>query len=373
MRNLLPQRFVRSAATLGLLAIAIAPASAELLERNHPRVRAAIAVQREVTPVWMSKPEVLGTAVTLDPSGATAVAVYVDRDAQEAANAVRNIPDQWRGVPVQIRLTDKFEALRKRRRRVPPPTGTPTPPPATDHKSGQPLPIKLGTSGGTVTDRTAFYCCGGTLGGLVQIAGEQYVLSNYHVFEGDTVSGSNGVVAMDGDAIIQPSLLELGCDKDSARAVATLVKRSSLPANNVDCAIAKVTPGVFATDGSILEIGPLSAQTVGAAINQAVKKSGRTTGLTRTVVTGLNATIAVAYDGECGGRTTFTKTFTGQIVVANNNSKFMASGDSGSLMVEDVATNPRAVGLLFAASSSDAVANPIDEVLTFLGATMVGN
>jgi hypothetical protein len=42
-------------------------------------------------------------------------------------------------------------------------------------------------------------------------------------------------------------------------------------------------------------------------------------------------------------------------------------------MVQDVTTNPRAVGLLFAGSSSSAIANPIDEVLGFLGATMVGN
>jgi len=41
-------------------------------------------------------------------------------------------------------------------------------------------------------------------------------------------------------------------------------------------------------------------------------------------------------------------------------------------MVQDVATNPKAVGLLFAGSSSLAVANPIGQVLSFLGATMVG-
>ncbi len=33
------------------------------------------------------------------------------------------------------------------------------------------------------------------------------------------------------------------------------------------------------TDGAILEIGTISSSTVGASINQAVKKSGRTTGL----------------------------------------------------------------------------------------------
>ena len=76
---------------------------------------------------------------------------------------------------------------------------------------------------------------------------------------------------------------------------------------------------------------------------------------------------------EAGG-TAFTKTFTGQIVTTNKGSKFLAGGDSGSLMVEDVTTNPHAVGLLFAGSRSAAIANPIDDVLSFFNnATMVGN
>jgi hypothetical protein len=86
----------------------------------------------------------------------------------------------------------------------------------------------------------------------------------------------------------------------------------------------------------------------------------------------LNATISVTYDNECAGGTAFTKTFTSQIVIGNKGSKSLNSGDSGSLMVEDVATNPRAIGLLFAGSSTDAIANPINQVLSFLGATMVG-
>jgi hypothetical protein len=126
------------------------------------------------------------------------------------------------------------------------------------------------------------------------------------------------------------------------------------------------------TDSAILEIGTISNTTVGAFINQAVKKSGRTTGLPHSSVSGLNATISVKYDNECAGGTAFTKTFTGQIMIANNGKKFLDSGDSGSLMVQDVATNPHAVGLLFAGSSTDAIANPIGQVLTFLGATMVG-
>jgi len=124
-------------------------------------------------------------------------------------------------------------------------------------------------------------------------------------------------------------------------------------------------------DGAILEIGTISKTTVAAAVGKAVKKSGRTTGLTRSTISGLNATVTVGYTDECNGKA-FNVTYTGQIIVTNRRSGFLNSGDSGSLMVEDVTTNPRVVGLLFAGSSTTAVANPIGPVLTYLGVTMVG-
>jgi hypothetical protein len=80
----------------------------------------------------------------------------------------------------------------------------------------------------------------------------------------------------------------------------------------------------------------------------------------------------VAYTNECNGGT-YYKTFTGQIVLANPSNSFVNAGDSGSLMVQDISPNPRAIGLLFAGNASIAVANPIGQVLNFLGATMVGN
>ena len=93
---------------------------------------------------------------------------------------------------------------------------------------------------------------------------------------------------------------------------------------------------------------------------------------------GLNATVGIGYSNECAGGGAFTKTFTGQIIITNNRCKFLDGGDSGSLMVEDVDTDPRAVGLLYAGSvtcnkRAVAVANPIDDVLSFYGASMVGN
>jgi hypothetical protein len=253
---------------------------------------------------------------------------------------------------VQVHLTDKFRAMNA-------------------HTAKQTPLIQLGTSGGNSIDLANGFCCGGTLGSLVKIGSTQYILSNYHVFESDIMSGGNNTTAQTGNPIIQPGLIDVSCNKNLAQTVGTLVKKNSLPGSNVDCAIAKVVSGMVRPDGAILEIGTISNKTVGAFINQAVKKSGRTTGLTHSSVSGLNATISVAYDNECAGGAAFTKTFTGQIVTANLGNTFLNSGDSGSLMVEDVVTNPHAVGLLFAGSSTDAIANPIGQVLTFLGATMV--
>jgi hypothetical protein len=355
----------KSIAVLIALLLSLRPFSAQAdppLDNNHPAIRAAIAVQDEVTDEWMKQVEVLGTSVGVDNASAPALTVYIDRDASNAGEVIRNLPANVRGTAVHVRLTDKFRAMK----------GNPHGGGGTSHTALQTPPIQLGTSGGWSKDLANGYCCGGTLGSLVSIGGKQYILSNYHVFESDIVSGGNGTVATNGDPIIQPGLIDVNCTASNAQTVGTLVKRNSLPSSNVDCSTAAVVSGMVRTDGAILEIGTISHLTTAASINQAVKKSGRTTGLTHSSVSGLNATISVTYDNECAGGTAFTKTFTGQIVIANRGSSFLNSGDSGSLMVEDVSTNPRAVGLLFAGSSTDAIANPIDQVLSFLGATMVG-
>jgi hypothetical protein len=343
---------------LSLVASAAPPAG--VLDDTHAAVRAVMAVQGQVTPDLMRQPEILGTAVGLDTAGTPVLTVYIDRDSTNAGEVIRNLPRNLSGVGVQVHLTDKFRAMRGNPHRA-------------SHTAKQTPPIQLGTSGGWSKDLANGFCCGGTLGSLVLIGGQQHILSNYHVFESDIVAGGNNTVATTGDPIIQPGLIDVNCNVNGAQSVATLVKRSSLPSSNVDCSVGQVVAGKVRTDGSILEIGTISHLTTSAAINQAVKKSGRTTGLSRSSVSGLNATVSVTYDNECAGGTAFTKTFTGQIVIANSGSKFLNSGDSGSLMVEDIATNPRAVGLLFAGSSTSAIANPIGQVLSFLGATMVGN
>jgi len=322
----------------------------------NPSIRAVMALQDRHTPVLMAHPDVVGTATTVTPGGEPAVMVLVENE-----GARGRVPQILDGVPVVTVVTGRIVAMGK------PPTTT------VSHTAKQTPPIQLGTSGGWRYDLANGYCCGGTLGSLINKGGQLRILSNYHVFEADIVAGGNSRVAQTGDPVIQPGLIDVGCVASNAQDVATLVVTRSLPNANVDCSSAAIISGMVRTDGAILEIGTLSASTVAASLNQPVKKSGRTTGLTRAKVTGLNGTISVAYENECAGGSAFTKTFTGQILISQKASKFLAGGDSGSLMVEDVSTNPRAIGLLFAGSSSMAVANPIGEVLSFLGASMVGN
>lgn len=82
----------------------------------------------------------------------------------------------------------------------------------------------------------------------------------------------------------------------------------------------------------------------------------------------VNVTIQVDYD-PCGANPQVA-TFVNQIAISPGN--FSAAGDSGSLIVQNSSTCPRAVGLLFAGSSFYTFANPIDDVLNTLDVSMVG-
>ncbi|MCI0536742.1 MAG: hypothetical protein L0Z50_16105 [Verrucomicrobiales bacterium] len=334
------------------------------LDEANPRVLEVMAVQNAVTVDLMGIAGILGTATGTDATGELAVIVYVNAEHANHGQIVRALPKGLHGIRISAELTEPFQAMAGK------PGGGGR---VVSHTAKQTPPIQLGTSGGWRDDLANGYCCGGTLGSLVSINGARHILSNYHVLEADIVSGGNGRVATAGESVTQPGLIDVGCYADNAQNVATLSGVKSLPEpSNVDAAVAPVIPGMVRQDGAILEIGTLSSQTVAASLKQAVKKSGRTTGLSRSSVSGLNATVSVTYENECAGGVAFTKTFTGQIIINNRGSKFLNSGDSGSLMVEDVATNPRAVGLLFAGSSTLAVANPIDEVLAFIGSQLGG-
>ena len=241
------------------------------------------------------------------------------------------------------------------------------------HRVRQPRPIWLGTSGGNILDQSKRYCCGGTLGALVFDVDGYYVLSCNHILA--RVNQAEPI-----EAIIQPGLIDRtpACSADLNDAVAYLSAsvpiqfkaRKAVPLNEVDAAMAEVMPGAVQMDGSILDIGPISASAVSAYVSQGVRKSGRTTGQTYGTVAAVDVTVNDGYSKTCGGPANQVARFVHQIRITPGS--FSAGGDSGSLVVENVASTPRAVGLLFAGSPTSTLANPIDRVLASLGVALVG-
>lgn len=266
--------------------------------------------------------------------------------------------------------------------------------PAT-HQTRLPVPVPMGSStgsnadydssGGKLTD-----CCGGTLGALLQDAsGNQYVLSNNHVF-------ARSDQAISGDTVIQPGLIDNGCTPyglgPGTTPVATLTGYPSLSSTqtNVDAAIARVSPGLVDTKGDIQELGTrqqdgtLASAPPGisssdgkgepAALGMMVAKSGRTTGLTCAPVSAVNVDVLVDYFTDCAETThSMTKSFSNQIAISGTS--FSDAGDSGALVVDS--SNAEPVGLFFAGGTDvhgveQAIANPAPEVLSTLDRQVSG-
>ncbi len=243
-----------------------------------------------------------------------------------------------------------------------------SPPP---NQAMQSFPIKLGTTGGNVKDSSiqgnTITCCSGTLGALVSRGGSQFILSNNHVL---ARSGQ----ASTGEVISQPGLVDNKCN--AGNTVAHLTQAAPLKTSNVDAAIAAVVSGAVDSSGAILDLGspntqsaPPASTPVTATVGMAVAKSGRSTSLTCSSVQSISASIQIDYQTGCGTGTTFSVTFTNQVVV--NSGSFSAAGDSGSLIVNSQTAQP--VALLFGGNSTNTVGNPIQSVLTALKDSSTGD
>jgi hypothetical protein len=250
-----------------------------------------------------------------------------------------------------------------------------------DNGSTQSIPVELGSSGGNANDfsnntaKNTITCCGGTLGSLVTRGSVLYILSDNHI-----LARSDG--AKVGDAIVQPGLIDTPtCTTAGTITVANLTQFSNLQANpgqNVDAAIAQVVAGKVDPAGKIIYLGattdangvpvaaapqsgaglPASSVTVG----QAVAKSGRSTGLTCSMIEATNISTSVSYTVNCDGTgNQFTADYSNQIGVIG--ADFSGEGDSGSLIVTQDTANP--VALLYAGSDTDTVGNPVADVLNF--------
>jgi hypothetical protein len=196
----------------------------------------------------------------------------------------------------------------------------------------------------------------GTFGALVRDPhGHLYILSNNHVLanEGRLKAGA---------PIYQCGLLDLPTGQPP-RQIARLTRFSDLKASNakIDAAIAAVlSPDLVSPD--ILYIGRPQGTTA-AATDMVVHKFGRTSDYKTGRVISTAMDIQIDYD-------TGTYTFYDQIAVESlTNRPFSEAGDSGSLILERA--TKKAVGLLFAGSPARTFANHIDDVLSFLGVTLV--
>jgi hypothetical protein len=236
-------------------------------------------------------------------------------------------------------------------------TATPAPTPTTDsiapHRAKQALPIKLGTSGGSLADRSNLYCCGGTLGAAVTCNGTLHILSNNHV-----VARSGSAAA--GEDTVQPGLIDSNCSASGSNVVGDFLGDLVPLGSNVDAALAVARAGAVSPTGEILGIGVACTTPKAATIGMPVVKSGRTSGVTAGQVQAVNASVSVQYQVGCNQGKKFTIAYQNQVVVTPGT--FLQSGDSGSLMVTDDA-NHQPVGLLYAGSSSSAIANPIQDVV----------
>jgi hypothetical protein len=180
------------------------------------------------------------------------------------------------------------------------------------------------------------------------------LVSNSHVF---AHSGSARV----GDGITQPGRID--GTADPVAALLDFVPLKPDGSNFVDAAMAVVDPSVDLQPGSIPGIGAFTFTGGDVLPNMSVTKVGRTSGLTRGVITAVEVD-HVLVDTEVG-----TMTFDGQIEMKGTAHAFSQPGDSGSLVVTD---QNQAIGIVFCGNEfannglGVSYANPLPKVMDAL-------
>lgn len=372
-----------------------------------PGINIAMEVQESHTPSLMANPNVVGTAVGLDAQGEPVIQVFLKN------NRARGIPFDLEGIPVETQVTGEIFAIKgppsgtgggnkcdrdgdgylKNNVRCggndcndsnseinpgatevcgdggidnncdgivdegcPSPTPTPTPAPVLP-ESGT---IDIGVSTGNELE-----CSSGTITARVKDGiGNVYAMSNNHVYALENSAPIGSDVGHPGKA----DSLQL-CLSPLSNVIGPLfdyvpIIFSTGANNTVDAAIATTSTSILKKSTPSACYGTPKSQTVVAAAGMNVQKCGRTTSLTKGVITGINATVNIGYDSG-------TARFVNQIVVESNTA-FIKPGDSGSLLVTDPGRNP--TGLLYAGTQDGklAIANEIDDVLSAFNVTIDG-
>ncbi len=293
-------------------------AGAALSAHSSADVALAVRAQNAHTPDLMKIPDVIGTGTGVGANGHLAVLVLTRRA------GVGNIPTTVDGVQTEVRVVGDVVPYAR--------SST----------------LQCGTSTGNNLE-----CAAGTIGAVVLKGGTKYLLSNNHVFARENAASI-------GEREDAPGRYDGKPKCAVTPACGTLADFQPISfggSNTIDCAIALMDtsrPTAVTQSGGYTASSTVVAPSVGLA----VKKSGRTSGLTHATIQAINVTIQVGYSAGVA-------TFTGQIMTQ---AQFIRSGDSGSLMVTETGNNP--VGLCFAGGSGGAFANPIGPVLQKFGASV---
>ena len=199
-------------------------------------------------------------------------------------------------------------------------------------------PLEAGLSVGHV-DITA-----GTLGFVVEDTDAYYVLSNNHVL-------ANVNNAQPGDPILSPGPIDIAAKRPlSPRTLIGVLDRfvpiSFRRSNVVDCAVAELRDDVDffvgwteALPGVVKGVKPVTVDDLG----RPVVKAGRTTGVTKGVITQVNLDRLGVDMSDTNAP--MVALFSDQIEVEGDSEPFSRGGDSGSVIVD---TNGFARALLFA-------------------------
>ena len=335
VRRSIPTRAFAAAAVALLLALSLAgcgksPTSPEEIENGSPwqgplslkssrDMALVMRVQNRYTPELLKLPGVIGTGTGATVDGRPAI-VLLTRSARTPSVASVD------GIPVVAQVVGTVVPYAK------PGGGT----------------LKMGTSTGN--DRE---CAAGTLGCVVIRGSTKYFLSNNHVFARENAASIGERIDAPGRYDGKPR-----CAQTPIAGNLADFQAISFGGNNtIDAAI---TLPAASRAFSCAEAGGYtpSSTTVAPSVGLAVKKTGRTSGLTHGTIQAINVTIQVQYTGGVA-------TFVNQIMT---NAQFIRSGDSGSLVVTENGNNP--VGLCFAGGSGGTFANPIGPVLSRFNATV---
>ena len=275
------------------------------------------------------------------PTGFTAVKFFVRvKYAEQELSRKTLLPKSISGLPVDVEETGwfrRFPVVQAKKRAK---AATKLPNPKTKFRPGQP-----GCSVGFRDPNNQFNMAG-TFGAVVKDSAGLYILSNNHVLADESRLPI-------GAPIFQHGLLDGGNPNTDQIAALTRFVALQAAGNKVDCAIAKVTSNDLVSK-DVLHIGAPTG-TADAAIDMSVHKFGRTTSYTVGRVTSVDTDVTVGYET---GNFTFQEQI---IIVGRSGHPFSAAGDSGSLILER-GTN-KAIGLLFAGSTSHTIANHLGDVL----------